>query len=138
MYLVKKNKENEFLPAFDSDATEAHKIKVGETVKVSRARNVLHLKKFFAILRVGLANQDKITENEGGLETYRQIILLRSGFYHEVPDKHGNPYFIPKSIAFDKCSQEEFQTVYGAAIAVIAADMGITVEQLENESKNYM
>ena len=63
---------------------------------------------------------------------------MKAGHVFFIDGTDGKTYPLPKSISFDKCSQDEFETVYGAALQVLSKEMGVTVEQLENESQNYL
>ncbi len=131
---LKKINSNTYQPPYPSDEAENSKIKIGEEVRVSRARNPLHHRKFWAIMRCAYANQDKYDD----IEIMRQITLMKAGHVVFVDGTDGRQYPIAKSIAFDKCSQNEFEGIYTACLNVLAKEMGITVAQLENESKEYL
>lgn len=128
MYLVKK-RDGSYIPYDDYDHEESKKIPVGEAVKVKQERNYLHLKKTFAIMNIGFENQDKIEF----FEPYRKIMIMKAGYYDEVRDKDGKPYFIPKSISYAAMSQQDFNKFYDALLIAISKDLGITVNELINE-----
>lgn len=131
---LKKISFNTYQPPYPSDEAENARIKIGDEVRVSRARNPMHHRKFFAILHCAFENQDKYDD----MEIFRQVVLMKSGHVVFIEGTDGKTYPLPKSISFDKCSQDEFETIYGAALQVLSKEMGITVAELENESQNYL
>ena len=126
MYLIKEANGN-FIPYDDQDHEESKKTKVGEIVKVSKARNYKHHKKAFALLKVGFDNQERYES----AEIYRKVMTIIAGFYDEVADPDGVIHHIPHSISFEAMSQARFEEWYDATMNAVAFDLGITKDELE-------
>ena len=136
LYTIKKN--GAFYPAYDSDFEESQKIKDGEYVKFStkRARNPQHHKKFFALLKL-------IVENNESLQSIDQALTemkLRCGWYDIHVTLKGNPIYIPRSISFDNMDQDKFNEFYSQAVDQTCNYFlhGITSEEIEREILNFM
>ena len=114
MYLCKR-KDGSYIPYDNADHEASAKIPVGETVKATKARNLLFHKKSFALLNTGFENQDKIQS----FEVYRKLITIRAGFFEWAGE-----YAIPHSISFDKMNAETFEKWYNATLDVIVGDSG--------------
>lgn len=83
-------------------------------VKITKARNLKHHKKFFSMLNLVLDNQ----ESYPTLKHLLTAVKLEAGWYEDVPiSVKGVPHFIPKSISFAKMDQLEFDDFYMQAIA---------------------
>lgn len=104
------------IPA-DYMGTEAiQRMKHGEAVRatVKRTRNVKHHRKFFALLSVVYDNQDRYATTEQLLIA----VKIATGYYDECMI---GPKLvcIPRSIAFDKMPQDEFEQLYAKALELI-------------------
>jgi len=128
MYLI-KNQFGQFIPADDESHEQAKKIKVGEEVKASKARNAKFHRKAFAIINAGFQNQEKYKT----LEVFRKVMTIKAGYHDTVKDKDGNPYFIPQSLSYGNMSAETFEKWYEDTAQVIARELGITAEELKEE-----
>lgn len=89
----------------------------GELVVIDlrRNRNLLHHRKFWAILNAVLDNQNKY-DNDTDLLTE---IKIRVGHYREYITQQGELVYVPKSISFDECDQSEFDEFYTKAVNVM-------------------
>jgi hypothetical protein len=132
MYLM-KTRSGSYQPYDTSDHEASQKIPIGSVVKASKSRNYLHLKKAFALIKIGFDSQDKY-ESE---EVYRKVLTIRSGFFDEVEGKDGKTYYFPKSLAFDNMSQEEFDKVYSAILDTIAKDTQTGSDLLRSEVESF-
>lgn len=132
MYLI-KTKSGTYSPMDSSDHDESKKIPVGEAVKATKARNVGFHKKGFALLKLAHDNQDKYES----FDVFRKVLTIRAGFYDEIEDKNGDPYFIPKSLAFDKMSAEAFEQWFDATLKVISEDLQTAPEDIRAEVEGY-
>jgi len=132
MYLV-KNRSGLFTPYDNSDYEESKKIPIGSTIKAMPARNYEFHKKMFALFKLAHENQDKIES----FEAYRKILLIKAGYYHEVPTKNGEAYFIPKSLSYDQMNQEEFSACYQEVLNVVAKEFKVKPEQLQQELNSF-
>lgn len=133
MFLTKKS-DGSYWPSYGKDAEESAKVKAGKEVRVTRARNAKHHRKFFAILDCAFQNQVKFTDEE----MHRQVILMKAGHVHFAPGTDGQLHPLPKSISFENLGQGEFEKLYNTCLVILAAEMGVTVEELAENSENYM
>lgn len=131
------NKENNCLkPAFESDFDELKKIKDGLVdVTVKRGRNLLHHRKFFALLRVVIANSDR-WQNEQQLLKALKFELDYTEKILSIDGKRA--YILPRSISFENMGQKEFEEFYDAALPLMAKEIGVDPVELENNSMEYM
>lgn len=130
---LKKISYNTYQPPYPSDEAENAKIKIGDEVRVSRARNPLHHRKMFAILRMYFDNQSKYSNED----IARQILTIKAGYVDWVDGADGVKYPFAKSWAFDKMGQEDFSKMYDAIIEIISKELKITREEIEHNSKEY-
>ena len=98
--------------------------------KISRPRNVQHHRKFFALLNLVFENQEKyVSPNE-------LLAAVKIAVGHvDVIDVGGCPYRIPKSIAFHKMDQTEFDRFYASVVDVVLKHFlpGVTRDELRQE-----
>lgn len=132
MYLVKK-RDGSFIPASNSDHEQAKKIGVGTEVKATRARNPGFHRKIFALFKLAHENQDKIES----FEAFIKILVLKAGYFHEVPNKHGEPYYIPKSLSYEEMNAETFEKVFNDVLSVVAKEMEAAPDDIRNELGNF-
>lgn len=128
-----KNKSGLFSPMDSDDHDESKKLAVGEVVKAKRSRNYEFHKKGMALLNLGHQNQDRY-EN---FDVYRKIITIKAGFYDIAPTKDGTPYYIPKSLSYDKMTAKEFEEWYEATLTVIAKELDTAPEDIKNELNSF-
>jgi len=131
-----KNTEQGLIPLYDSDLEEKKKLKLGEiySVEIKKARNYPFLKKFFALLKLGHDN----TKLEGiTFDAYRAYVTMKAGYVETFKTTRGL-MALPKSIAFDKMDDTEFQDLYNSAIQVIIDDIGATRKDIEQNLINFM
>lgn len=131
MYLTKTDKG--YIPSSDSDLELSKKIKVGTEVYATKARNVQMHRKGFALLKLGYENQDNFDE----FEIYRSVLTMKAGFVHWVKGTDGKEYPMPKSLSFDKMSQEEFEKWYVAVRNVISKSAKIKGADIDAELFNF-
>jgi hypothetical protein len=92
-------------------------IKDGETVRleITRAnrRSVQHHRLFFALLHVTAQQIDSTVE---------QLLLwckIATGHADYIADRHGELTPVPRSISFEKMTQDEFNVFFDAAVKAI-------------------
>ena len=134
LFLVKTDK-GYFLPMYNSDREVADKIHPGEELKckVTRPRNVLFHKKYFALLNLGYENQ----EQYDNFEDYREVTIMKAGFYRRIVTDKG-VLFKAHSISFSGMDGMEFEDLYSKTIDVIAKQLDISNEQVLQEIINFM
>jgi len=86
-------------------------------VTVKRPRNLRHHKKFWALMNL-------VFENQGHYENVDNMVAAMKtavGHCDFMPSKDGKTMIaIPKSIAFHKMDQKQFETFYESCLSVIA------------------
>lgn len=132
MYLI-KSKNGTFSPVDNTDYEENKKIAPGTVVKVSQARNYKFLKKMFALFKLAHSSQDRIEK----FEPFRKILILKAGYYYEVPNKDGEPYYIPQSLSYSEMSAETFEKVFNDVLDVVAKEIQTAPEQIRRELEGF-
>jgi hypothetical protein len=121
------------VPCDDVASAALAKIKHGAVVQVEikRPRNILHHRKFFALLNLVFENQDKYEEPEHLLAALKTSV----GHCDFLPGHNGMLVAIPKSIAFHKMDQTEFEAFYDRCVDKIARHFlpGVKSEDLRRE-----
>lgn len=132
MFLTKKG--GVFVPSYPADYEEASRVKDGEEVKATRARNVEFHRKGMALLKLAFDNQDKYDN----FNIYRQIITMKAGFVIWVEDKQGKKQPFAESLSFDSMGAKKFEEWYNAVLTVICKEVGLTSEEISNELISFM
>lgn len=116
MELYCTNTVRGLVPNYDSDYDEKRKLTIGQIykVKVTKARNYHFHQKYFALINCAWEYQnEKVVAHFRNIENFRKSIEVAAGhcdmFYSIADNKWIEK---PKSIAFDKMDEIEFQTLY--------------------------
>ena len=136
--------ENGLAPKYDSDREEFSRLKrnTDVLVEVGQKRNYEFHKKFFALLKLTYDNfpermEDKLNVHSAeDLRTRLKIDLGLCGVSH-----YGNQsVIVPKSIAFDKMDETEFEKFYKMSVNHILKNYlkGVTNEQIEEEIWKFL
>ena len=115
------------MPANDTAAHWVLKQKSGALIeaKVSAPVNGKFRRKFFAMLHIAYDNWDnaEIETPYGSartsFETFRAFCIVKAGFYNLDVTPEGNFRPTPKSIAWAKMKDDEFENLYNAVLDVI-------------------
>lgn len=104
-------------PLYDEDYDQKKKLKIGEIykVKITIARNINFHRKYFALINCAWAYQNERTTNhfKNNVECFRKTVEIAAGHCDTVYNLSLKSWVdIPKSIAFDKLKQEEFEDLY--------------------------
>lgn len=125
------------IPVDDEGKEALDGIGQGELVKVkiTKARNLKHHKKFFSMLQLVFHNQERFPT----LKHLLTAVKLEAGWYEDVPvDVRGVPHYIPKSISFAKMDQLEFDDFYMQSIAAVCRLLPhLDADDLEQEVVAY-
>jgi hypothetical protein len=123
-------------PLYDEDFDEKKKLKVGEVyrAKIVRPRNIKFHRKFFALIKIGHENTKSV---EMPLDAYRKYAIMKSGFIDLYATPKGT-LILPKSIAFDSMTEDEFEQVYNKVLDFIIKDTEATKEDIENNLIDFM
>lgn len=135
MKLLLAKKGNLYIPATDQDREISNKIGQGEllSVTVSKNRNGLLHRKFFALIDIGFDNQDNYTD----INLYRSRVMIGIGHCDAIYLEDGTINYIPKSISYDSIPNDiEFQEIYKKTVDFIAKKLHITNEELAEEVLN--
>lgn len=117
---------------FDADGEETlAKMRDGQICRVEakRARHPEHHAKFFAILHKVFENQEQFASEDA----LRQATLIEIGCCEIRQRFDGTQYKVAKSMNWHAMGQEEFETVYNAALDLWCQHFGMDRELLENE-----
>jgi len=122
-------------PINDSDLTELVRLRQNTDYKfeVTHPRNYKFHKKFFALLNLGFANQDKIKD----YTEYRIIKTMQAGFFKIIVTEKGKVYY-PESISFSNMDELEFEQVYKTVLDIICTETKLTSGEIENELISFM
>lgn len=123
--------------ATDYDNLMLAKLKIGEVyeVEIKKKRNYEFHKKFFALLALVHANQNKL---EGiSIDGLRAYMTMKAGFYETYTTDRGT-FTLPKSISFSAMDNIEFEQFYNSVIDVALSLIDCEREDLLNEVLNYI
>jgi hypothetical protein len=122
-------------PVNSSDLDELMRLKQNTDYKfeVVHPRNYQFHKKFFALLNLGFANQDKYKD----FTEYRTIKTMQAGFFKMIITEKGK-VFIPESISFNSMDELDFEKVYKTVLELICAETQLTSKEIETELLNFM
>ena len=104
-------------PLYDEDYDQKKKLKIREIykVKITIARNINFHRKYFALINCAWAYQNERTTKhfKNNVECFRKTVEIAAGHCDTVYNLSLKSWVdIPKSIAFDKLKQEEFEDLY--------------------------
>ena len=144
MKIFVKNTSSGLIPMNDQDYENKRKLKIGEVYQVSvkLARNYRFHKKYFALINLAWEYlNEKQTEMFKTMDVFRKTIEVASGHCERIYSIRKKEWFdIPKSIAFDKMSEDEFSELYSSVLdtllKVVFFDMD--EKQVERELLNFM
>lgn len=136
--------ENGLFPKYDSDREEFRSLKrnTDVLVEVGQKRNYEFHKKFFALLKLTYDNFPEWLEdslNVHSVEDLRTRLKVDLGLY-EVSHYGNQSVIIPKSIAFDKMDETEFEKFYRSSVNHILKNYlkGVNNEQIEEEIWKFL
>ena len=132
LWLIKTDKG--FLPLYDIDKDVADKIPLMEEnlFEIKRVRNSKHHRKYFSMVKMCFDNQDEFSE----IDTFRKVNEMRAGYYEIVNTDKGVMHW-PKSIAFEKLDQTDFEELYNKFWAVMFERYSFDREDFESELMGY-
>ena len=137
MKIALSRKGNCFFPAWNKDSEVMPKIPENEPIEYSYRRDrflPLH-RKLWAIMTVTAKNSN------GKWNSPEEVLLALKyalGYVSTIKDVNGNDIVIPHSISFAKMGETKFETFYKLALPLCAREIGVEVEQLENNYQGEM
>lgn len=143
MKILLKVTASGLVPIYNSDYEEKKKLKIGTEVQaeIKIPRNLKHHRKLFALLRMVIDNLPEHLESKyKTTEDLLEEIKLQQGFFDKKYTLGGKEYLIPRSLRFDKLSQDEFEDFYNNSIDVVLKYFlkGNTKEELINAVLDYL
>ena len=135
--------DGKYIPWGEGDREKSDTIKDDEIVKakISRPRNPLHHRKYFALLDLVFKNlPHEMEERIKTVDILLFEIKLNLGLFDQHTTTGGKLVYIPQSISFGSMEQPEFETFYSDTISVILKHFlkGTNRETLEQEVLNFM
>ena len=114
------------VPAFDEDHEKLKRIKSGQAmkVKVTRQRNVDFHRKYFSLINTAWAYQQErsVEHFKHNVTLFRKTIEIAAGHCEVIYSISRKEWIeTPKSIAFDKMEQHEFDELYDRVKDVLFA-----------------
>lgn len=131
--IMKRTPHGTFAPIFEEDLEVMRKIPVDAEVLVvyKRPRNLKFHKKLLKLLRTVHGMQ----ETYPSVEILLDNVKIAIGHCDTYVTHDGKPFYKPRSIAFDKMTEDEFGVFYSRAIDACLAHFlpkGVTPRELEN------
>lgn len=147
IYLT-KTPTGALVPA-DSDSAEylkKHKVGQGFKAKITRARNVMFHRKFFALLNYGFDTWKPLEAvyhgqiAEKNFKQFREDITILAGYFERFVRMDGSVQLRAKSISFANMDEDEFESLYSAVIDVLLKRIFInqTRGDVENVVNNIL
>lgn len=136
MKIVLQRVNNSFNIVYGSDLEKVSYIKSGQQVwcELTKSRNIKHHKKFFAILNCAFSSQSQFDSSE----QFLSALKFEMKYYEIGRNFDGAAIPLLKSISFAKMDQFEFEKFYTFALQILSKFIGCTVDELENNSEEYI
>ena len=143
MQIRVKNTAHGLVPLYDDDFDEKKRLKIGEdyVVDIKKPRNIKHHRLYFSLINCAW---DLLTEKQrtffGSKESFRKTLQVAAGHCERVFHLKLRDWVeVPKSIAFDKMSGDEFEDLYKNVREVLFSVFlkHITIEQFDEYLINY-
>jgi len=127
---------NKFTPLHDQDLQNLRKLPDNNiyTCEIKKARNLLHHRKFFAILKVVVENSEKWNNTEALLTALK----IHLGYTNIVTMFDGSEVLQAGSIRFEVMDQDQFNKFYEASVKLLADELGVSVQELEDNHGEYL
>ncbi len=136
--------ETGLTPKYESDREEFKKLKRNAevVVEIKKGRNIEFHKKYFALLKLTFENFPEWLEdtlNVHSVEDLRTRIKIDLGLY-DISHYGNQSIIVPKSIAFDKMDETEFEKFYRMSVNHIIKNYlkGVSNEQIEEEIWKFL
>lgn len=136
--------ETGLTPKYESDREEFKKLKRNAevVVEIKKGKNIEFHKKYFALLKLTFENFPEWLEdtlNVHSVEDLRTRIKIDLGLY-DISHYGNQSIIVPKSIAFDKMDETEFEKFYRMSVNHIIKNYlkGVSNEQIEEEIWKFL
>lgn len=130
------------IPMYDSDLDEKHRLRIGDNVlcTIKRPRNYEFHKKYFALLRLTVANLPHLTQQQMQIFTEEDLLdCLKIDLGLFTTRWHGGRQIVKTgSISFAKMDNTEFEKFFSRSVDAIlriylrGTDRQTLIEEVEN------
>lgn len=130
------------IPMYDSDLDEKHRLRIGDNVlcTIKRPRNYEFHKKYFALLRLTVANLPHLIQQQMQIFTEEDLLdCLKIDLGLFTTRWHGGRQIVKTgSISFAKMDNTEFERFYARSVDAIlriylrGTDRQALIEEVEN------
>ena len=131
-------------PLFDEDFEEKKKLKIGEVYEatIKRPRNLSFHRKYFSLINLAweYQNERAVEHFKHSIELFRKKVEMAAGWCEPIYSIARKEWIeVPKSIAFDKMDEDEFQNLYERVKDVLFKYFlkNISVEEFEKNLINF-
>lgn len=136
-FLAYRDLQGRLIPCDVVGQEALQKVPINSTVavKVSRPRNILHHRKFFALLNLVYQNQSRYPT----LDDLLDAIKVYVGHCEEM-EIRGRTVYRPKSIAFHRMDQAAFDQFYDAVVKAVCEYVlpNVCEEDLRREIEEFV
>lgn len=132
----------ELIPMYDSDLDEKHRLRIGDNVlcTIKRPRNYEFHKKYFALLRLTVANLPHLIQQQMQIFTEEDLLdCLKIDLGLFTTRWHGGRQIVKTgSISFAKMDNTEFEKFFSRSVDAIlriylrGTDRQALIEEVEN------
>ena len=141
---------SKLVPSTSEDKDKIAKLPVGEPFLISyvKVRNPKFLRKYWALVNIILENLPESVENnlmknhQFRIKTKDDVhfyIKLKNGFVEKkYIGNDGNIAWVPKSIAFDKMTSEEFEEFFSKAVDTACELLTVESDDLMREIMGFI
>ena len=138
------------IPSSQSDKEKVDKLPSGEPFEIEykRMRNPAFNRKYWALVGIILDNLPESVENnlmqnhQFRIKTKEDVhfyIKIKNGFIEKkYIGKDGNIAWVPKSIAFDKISETEFEEFFSKAVDTACELLTVESDEIIKEIMNFI
>jgi hypothetical protein len=130
------------IPMYDSDLDEKHRLRIGDNVlcTIKRPRNYEFHKKYFALLRLTVANLPHLIQQQMQIFTEEDLLdCLKIDLGLFTTRRHGGRQIVKTgSISFAKMDNTEFEKFFSRSVDAIlriylrGTDRQALIEEVEN------
>jgi hypothetical protein len=123
-------------PISDEDIQRLKKIEEGEVIvaEYTRSRNYRFLKKYMALIQLMWENDSLDLTRE----RYRKEMELAAGYFDTYKGYDGEIRREPKSIAFNKMEESEFEHLFQDMLQLACMRLGVDNGTITEELKNTL
>ena len=89
-------------------------------VEIKRARNPGHHRRFFALLSLIWPS---LSDQYANIEELRHHLQVRAGHRHTLWLPDGERAYVPTSIAWNRMTENEFQSMWDRIVDIVVADI---------------